>query len=363
MILFLCETHFQLLNALNIKEQCYNSEKADLILTKSTDFSLYLDSIRCSGFFENVIFLDYFQETEINHLKENINAYLSQKLEYEIINQITGVYSDYFIPVDSSLLQKLIYYKLVKNGKTPKVHIFEEGILTYLQDVHANLSKDGMNHNLFPENQRLVNNIQEILLYKPELYSAKPFYKINPIPQINPATSKVIEVFGKHLGNFEMPKEKYIYLAEPFDVEKLNNNEFDILDKVADIVGKENIIVKLHPRSDSKFFELHGYKTFVESKILWEMYVLNPDFEGKVLITISSGAGTTSQLLYNKSIKSIYLHKIMTLSTRFHAKHPCFPAYFKKVFDLFNREEKCVYCPKSVQELNMILQYLEGEVS
>ncbi len=361
MILFVCETFFQLLNAVNIKEQCYKEEKADLVLTESSDFSQLLKALKNIGTFENIILFDFVQERDREELKININKYISGEKKYKNLNDIKEEYSDYFMPVDTSLFQKLIYYKIVCNGYIPKVHIFEEGMLTYFQDVLFNLKNDGIKHGFFPDEKRLCNNIDEILVYDPDLFSGSNYYQVNRIPKIDPEISQVIKVFNGIFGECHMPKEKYIYLAEPFAVEGLNNDEMTILDGIADIVGKENIIVKLHPRMDSGIYESNGYKTFVETKKPWELFVLHSEFEKKILITVSSGAAITSKLLYNNKYKVIYLYRIMALSLRYHVKHKCFPDFFKKVYQLFNEEEKNLFCPNSVLELKMTIKYLEGE--
>lgn len=343
MILFVCETFFQLLNAVNIKEQCYKEEKADLILTESSDFSQLLDALKNSGTFENVILFDFIQERDREDLRCNINKYISGDKEFKNFNEIKKEYSDYFMPVDTSLFQKLIYYKIVCNGYVPKVHIFEEGMLTYLQDILFNLKHDGIKHGFFPDEKRLCNNIKEILVYEPDLFSGSNYYEVNQIPKIDPETSHVINVFNELFGECHVPKERYIFLAEPFAVEGLNNDETAILDNIADIVGKEDIIVKLHPRMDSGIYESNGYKTFVETKKPWELFVLQSEFKDKMLVTVSSGAAITSRLLYNKEHKAVYLYKIMALSLRYHVKHKCFPTFLKRYINYLMKRKRIYF--------------------
>lgn len=360
MLLFICETYFQLLNVLNLMEQKYKGETADLVLTKSSDFSAIADELRAGGVFRDVLTLDFVQEQDRDELAKNIGEYIAGR-EYKNLDEIIKLYTDYFIPVDSSLLQKLIYYRLAGAGHAPAVHIYEEGILTYLQDVRANLKTDGINHESFAESKRLENNIQEILVYDPELFCAGNSYPVCAMPKISP-DSPVVQVLRSFFGAPELPEERYIYLAEPFAVEGLNIDELALLDRIADNVGRENMIVKLHPRTNASTFEMSGFKTFRGPKIPWELYVLNEGFADKVLLTISSGAGTTSKLLYDLDFTAVYLFNVVTLSQRYHVKHPNFRKYFSKMLELYNKDEKRLFCPGNMTEMDMVLKYIEGEI-
>ena len=158
----------------------------------------------------------------------------------------------------------------------------------------------------------------------------------------------------------EMPKEQYIFLEECFWTEKKNTNEIDILDRIAERVGKENIIVKLHPRTVHDVFALHGYKTFLESNIPWEMFMLHPEFKNKILLTASSGSAMTAKLMYDQDCNSIYLWKIMKLSQRYHIKVKNFPVFFGKAMELYNEDRHNIFCPGSMLELDIAIKYIEG---
>lgn len=52
--LFCCESSFQLFNAINIKMNLFQKEKADLYLSDQTDFSAIVDKLKQIKIFENV---------------------------------------------------------------------------------------------------------------------------------------------------------------------------------------------------------------------------------------------------------------------------------------------------------------------
>ena len=75
----------------------------------------------------------------------------------------------------------------------------------------------------------------------------------------------------------------------------------EILDKISNIVGKDNLFVKIHPRNPINRFKRKGYKTNENTTVPWEIVALNMDIENKVLLTIASGSALTS--LVNVSTK------------------------------------------------------------
>ena len=80
--------------------------------------------------------------------------------------------------------------------------------------------------------------------------------------------------------------------------------------KIAEKVGKENIVVKLHPRRNVDRFSDKGIKVSKSTGIPWEAFLLTNDFKDKVVLTISSSAAFSSRLYFDMNIPTIMLYKI-----------------------------------------------------
>ena len=86
--------------------------------------------------------------------------------------------------------------------------------------------------------------------------------------------------------------KKYIYFASMIDSEILKKDgEFAILRDIAEVVGKDNLIVKLHPREENRqrYADL-GVTIDTNSDIPFEIIQLVRDFSDNVFITCLSGS-------------------------------------------------------------------------
>lgn len=54
-------------------------------------------------------------------------------------------------------------------------------------------------------------------------------------------------------------------------------NDVELIEALADKVGKQNMMVKIHPRNPVNRFEKLGYKTNHNTAIPWEVIVMNTD--------------------------------------------------------------------------------------
>lgn len=67
-------------------------------------------------------------------------------------------------------------------------------------------------------------------------------------------------------------------------------DDVGIIERLAESIGRDNIMVKLHPRNPINRFKRLGYKTNKNTEIPWELIVLNQEISKSILISISSSA-------------------------------------------------------------------------
>lgn len=364
-ILFRCCTFYQLINAINVKLTLLTSCKADIILNSSTDFSGVVNGLREADIFDRVEIMP--DSLDDNRAFRKMNSQEKEEWFSNIENNMYAFpfegtdYSDYYMAVNDEY-NTFIYYYLIKKGYTPKVHIFEESKATYILSILNVEKKDGIPHSSFHENN-MYKNIVEILLYEPQFYDADlKTCTFTKIPKIDCSSDKVKDTYTKIFGFYELPKERYIYLVSPFFWDKFSSSEMDVIDEVAESVGKENLVLKMHPRDQIDRYTNRGYKLLRESKIPWEIIMMGNDMSKYVLLSISSNASATADLVFGKQIWTIHLEELMLIG-KTHNKLKKFVGLDKKMIEVFNEKNKYIFKPETKEQLVEQLKYIERKIN
>lgn len=364
-ILIVCETAYHLYNAIQIVYTRYKNTNVDLLLTQTRNLHEYHDAIEQTGLFQKIILSSWNLTRDLGNIhKQSVNRnFLKNLPSKDYADLLTESYTDYYMPCLSSPYQVALYYAMVCKQMHPRVHIFEDGAATYTEDLPLMIAQSHMHHEVFPKKVRLERNIVEILLRKPELYSVQDEYTITMLPNISLNNDDLVKILRSVFGWEELPKQKYIFFAESYVTEQRNLVGVAMLDRIASIVGKKNIVIRPHPKStpeELSAFSRHGY-SIEEGNVMWEVAALNPDITGKVLVTVSSNAVSTPWSVGNFQVFSLYLWKMNRLRQRRYVELPAFQMYFSKLDRLVNRFHKYQFCPKTGHELNEVIRYIEGE--
>lgn len=361
--LFVCETVFQLMTAINIKYHLYPNTDADIALTMSTDLSRYMDALSRTGLFKKIYRSEYYGPRDQKKILDAApnRSLMKHPEKYAYSFPLVHQYSDYFMASNTTRFLKVVYYHLIKLGTTPRVHIYDEGANPYFSNIESLCRNDSLDHTIYRSSERFINNIAEVLLYAPELYSGGEDWVLSAIPKIKESDTEFVGLLKLVFGECVMPNEKYIFFNECFSIERIASNDIQILDRIGGKVGKENVTVKLHPRTPhgEELYRLHGYSIFAEKTIPWEMFVLDANIEDKVLISVSSNTIINPKIVFDKNVNALYLWKVMKLSKRWHVTQSSYQTFLKKTMQMLNEEETRLFCPGTVSELDTIIDYLE----
>lgn len=360
MNVFVCGTIFQVITAINIRVTSL-LDNTDLILTDSTDFSNIENTLEELGIFHKIYHMkDDACKKDYWTMNEQQRKYLSKNpakgIDPIVLNDR---YEHLYLP-SLSAYNKLFYYYLIKKGMKLTVHLYEEGITTYVIDVLENLHTDGMLHRHYGR-QALEQNLVEIMLYEPELYSVPNLNEIvTSIPKLSEENRELSAIYKRIFGECSLPSEKYIFLEEAFVKDGILSMDIELVEELASMVGKENMVIKLHPRNPVDRFSMRGFTLFPNSRIPWEIILLTNDLSDKVLVTVSSSSSITAKLILGKPMNAIQLYSMMYIGRAQHIKQKAFQNYYTKLYEVLNREEKCFYTPDTKEELHQIIQYLEN---
>lgn len=134
-------------------------------------------------------------------------------------------------------------------------------------------------------------------------------------------------------------------------------NDISIVNRIAKVVGKENILVKLHPRSKTDRFKKMGYETNNNTLIPWEVLYMNHNFDNTLFISTASSSIVHPVILFGEKIKAVFVFKLV------HAVLPAeLQSHQKFIEDVIQKKYKgCFWIPSSLDKLNRIIKNYESE--
>lgn len=319
--LFIVNTPYQLFNAINIRQNVLKEkyEQVDIILSNHSRVCEYEMNVRTSTIFYNTYVADsldlarkfyFFDDKKKNRALYKPLKYLNKilKIDYTQYDNI------FFANIDGFV--NLIFRYVEMRNCSVEFDYFEDGWSSYILDLDnfAYSPYEKYFYEVLNE-EILQKNIDYIWIYRPILYSAKEENKdkLRQIPQVDLGDinfkSIVNAIFAyEKCGEYE---KENIFLEEAFCEDGYHNNDFEIINTVCAYVGKENFLLKRHPRLKADRWEESGIQVNKDLKIPWEVLIMNCDFSNKRIFTISSNACMTPQLVFNISIPIFFMKKAL----------------------------------------------------
>lgn len=285
MVLFRATSHHQLINAIAIKLTVLPQQTADIMLSNMTDFSFYIERIRATNIFRKVYYVDdkavaksFLALDFQNRLKASKKVQNSWNVELDP----DIVYEDYYYGYEI-LCNKLFYYYLLTRQKPPVAHAFQEGVSSYVVNCFSRDKSDSIAHSHYGK-KSLMNNLSDLYYYWPETMLF-----------VSPIDTKRLSINYKNVKDAikqiyqpkPLPKEKYIYIATCSEFQGVSSNEADLINKLVSYIGKENLVIKGHPRFHTDKFKPFGFSR-LDSNVAWEAYISDDEIKNKVLISAMS---------------------------------------------------------------------------
>ena len=156
----------------------------------------------------------------------------------------------------------------------------------------------------------------------------------------------------------EPPESKYIYFEECYIRNHHTVTDLEILEHIARIVGKDNITVRLHPKTIVDRFSPNGYKVSPQDGSLWELTCLLADLSNKVFLTVKSSA-TFSALSISHFPPRVILLKDIVKGCFPNKNAEDFIRYLQAVSEATGGCCSKLFVPQSKEELDIILQEVQ----
>ena len=330
-ILAICNTPFQVIVATCIKYHFYMNNDFDIALSDHfNDYKKFAENATATGLFRNVYTIDSREycfslgkyvrpKKRIGKLKEYfshtsmVKRLFSGRLEYDTI---LGFNVDRFF---------LIFYESQrKKNPNVDVKIFEEGIGNYKKlttwteksrwrERHRGKIRkvlDGVLGRI-----EIYHSISSIYLFSPIFLNDETELEVIKIPKLDPECDELKAYLNKIFGYdncADLYKEKVIFFEESYLEDGFIDDYMPIINKISEVVGKDNILVKSHPRSHYNGFAEAGYKTNTNKGIPWEIILLNnPDLKNKVFVSFCSGSVVSPVCYFDMKIPTVCIAKMM----------------------------------------------------
>jgi hypothetical protein len=198
-----------------------------------------------------------------------------------------------------------------------RIFRFEEGYATYTDAETVSPRSEalirirnfvlGNPSNLLPDTMYLFS--PELLMFTPKCEVKKvSMFDLNKHPE---CIAKINTSFN-YTGKSDLDAARVIFLEDCAFEDMGLNDDLDLVKTIADAVGRENIIVKLHPRTRVNRFEKLGIRISSLQCVPWEAVVMNmPGDSAKIFVTISSGSVMNYGVLIEKNFRTIMLYKLV----------------------------------------------------
>lgn len=313
--LVMCYTDMQVLAAIQMKLTFFFNEETDIII---------FDHFRnAKMLYRNLPALDLFRK--VIYCETNANDYRQSKVR-DILDIVRFPFMDKKRYLHSLGLSKkydeIVFHNFTyftyaifdyygKSCPETKFSCMEEGILSYNQSLETGKRVSVLNF-LNGKKNNIFERIDKYYCFCPSFKKKKYEREIVKIPDIKTTGGRFLDVVNRIYEYRPLHiDEKYIFFGNSMCIDGTCRQEPDVVEKVADAVGKGNLIVKVHPREDRTIYQNTGVKVMENASLPWEVYYLNGDFESKIFLSTVSNAFLNAFLLKDEEAEGIFLFPLI----------------------------------------------------
>lgn len=363
-VLFLCQTSYQVFVAARIKQQFHHEDQCDIIIFDTiARYDKLASSLLACQSYRKVFQYSYRKKKRRNEKK--LLDFLYPVFYQPKITFDVGYEYIYYGNIGSYTLNSIMKKAMLRGGaRKTSFNIFEDGFSTYTRPY-------GMFFNSLKSENKVKHiyhyftllgylHTRRIYVFSPELMEWTSPLQIVPISKISWIDNEYKQEINAIFQFSQMEddyKQKYIFFEESYYADGFDIGDIEIVEKIGKIIGKQNLLVKIHPRNAVNRFKELGYCTNSNTEIPWEVISLNIDLADKILITVASGSALTSLVNLKSRPKKIVMlmncreidDRCLTPSLpslrRVAEKYPdivFLPTCLTEAFEFFKKEENIV---------------------
>lgn len=403
--LFICFTKYQLINAINIKENVLKNEVADIVLINYGGvFTDIFSRLEQSNIFENV----YLHVSSVDGIEHYIRNLRDGKKGISLINAINNDLHKIYQKFKGKI--KGIEYKInckINGNKEIDFasynHIWGYVTLPIVLDIVKAVKRNcnckclvsGIDEGVgsyTSDALKMYTDYDEICLYEPDAAVYKDVFKpINAIPKIDKQDKRFVSLLNFVFGFNDSEKldlnKKVIffdqcYIPMPKYLQKENiswwkrllfsrnykkhlienvqyENQISLFSEIMLCFNPDDVIVKLHPRTNIERIEDYkkygvGFMPSLQSP--WELFCLNCNVGNGIWITLNSSAVHTCDF----TIKSEEINKCIYGFLAYSESDS--EIENKKFLKWFARKNSNVCIPGNVRDLRKSLKMIKDNM-
>lgn len=310
-ILVICNTPFQFVVIAHILSLYYKGYEVDIVISNQfRDSWRVVENAKKSQLFRKVYYIKNVSHKRGNSLSHRLDFLRRTILSCWYAIWIGHTNYDDILFSNIQIFTKVLISVARRRNKKCRIHIAEEGLGTYSK-LYGDSDSPNTLYRKYVDRQGVFAKLTTLYLFHPHFLSWNfPKNKICKLPVLsktNEAFMHMLNVLFDYEHCIDKYDRKIIFFEESYYVEGASVPDVEIVERIALKVGKENIMVKIHPRNPVNRFKDLGYKTNSDSFIPWELIVLNQDMSNKIFITIASGAAINPYLYIGLPITSYSL--------------------------------------------------------
>ena len=314
--IILCNTYYQLIFAIQMRLTILHNDSVDIIITdQSLNAASVVKRLEKESLFNRCFYVETKKMTLSRNKLRNVYAVFEGTVGASIFNEIVDIYDRVFIH-NFDIASYALFASLYRNNKKIEVNRYEEGIISY-----RNIEAPSKKKNLVKVLRKafrwniLEEQCENFYCFFPDFYQGDyRSIRIEPIDSTGEISSILKRVFDVHITENDY-KEKYIYFTSVYDFEGGSPiHEYDLVSKISKLVGKDNLIIKMHPRDSRGLYEKGGFTIDQHSTIPWEVIQLCMDFSDKVLLSTNSTSIVSTNLMTSKGAEAYYTYKLCDIN-------------------------------------------------
>lgn len=321
-VLCICNTYYQLIMYIQIRKTILKDSYITLLISDhSKGAEKIANTIRLLDIFNEVHFIrtldyDHGKENIVKKIVKTFQLILGEKTDFQEI--ILRKNYDELIYYNFNSTAILVFSLLIKSSPNLICSRIEEGLISYNYCINdTDMIYRGCNQVAYFI--RKIFHLADLKSQTKFFYCLFPsLYHGNkqtiPIPftdeQMTENGKVLAQIFGINKKDLSY-SEKYIFFSGVGDFEGGKPiGEIDIANIIASIVGKDNILIKKHPRDKRDIFERNGFHVDDKSNVPWETIVLNYNFKNHIFLSVTSGSVMFGSIVLKQGPKTFYLYKI-----------------------------------------------------
>ena len=329
--LIIANTYYQLILAMQLNNTLFSEDDVVVLLSDhSKNTQKICKRLSELKIFSQTLFLKSKEITYnekdnvVSRIRQIISIALNLKNEYSFyLNGIKDYYFDEVIFYNFETDIYALYSMLYEFNKDIKFSFYEEGLLSYDIEIKKRKKYRAINWIRRKLGKNIIfDSLKKFYCFYPENYAGKlNAVKVPPIEFGGKTSRQLLLVFDLEKEN--PYKTKYIFFTSVYDFEGGYIGEYDVVSKVCELVGKENVTVKIHPRDTRTIYSENGFCVDKNSEIPWEVIQLAYDFSGKIYLTATSGSVLAGSVLTENKVKTFYLYNLCDVDANEAAKKTC----------------------------------------